>query len=320
MEVTLNEDVKKETAKYSEEIEELSKRLKIRPVKVKYILAKYGSIEEFCKRYLSKKLDNEDKWKLRDNLKDCIDISCLNSRGLDLLFGELIKIKSNEGDYINVPFYYGNKLVDQLNRLQFREVAILANRFSLTSEEKLSQEEIGVKFSISHSRIYSLIKGSIEKLKNAGVVKKVSSAANELEELRLILESKFAIYDNIFYPDKEFEREEAKIFFANEKVDENKKLKLFNPVERKAVNVEEKKLVSGETPSLWDISAGNETDKAIIVDSLLNYINILDERIKDAEEKLRNKKDKAYNISRLQRFRKNREQAKEILSSFDLAH
>lgn len=299
---------------YPTRVEELSKRLKIKPNKVEYILLKYGSLEEFCMRYLNKELDNEDKWKLGENLKECIDISCLNSKGLDLIFGEILRIKSNGKDYTGIPFYYGNKLVEQLNRLQFRETAMLANSFSLTNEPKLTQKEFGATFGVSHTRVYQLVKKSIDKLRDNGAAKKVSLPSNQVQEIREILEKNLSVYDNMFYPDKEFEREESKIFFEAGKVNEDEKIKLFNPQERKETNLEEKILSSKPITSLWNIGDGS---KVLVVESLLKYIKTLDERINDAEEQLSHKKDIAYNTSRLNRFRNSRDQAKEILSSVE---
>ena len=73
-------------------------------------------------------------------------------------------------------------------------------------------------------------------------------------------------------------------------------------------------MTSKPTTSLWNIGDGS---KVLVVESLLKYINTLDERIKTAEEELSHKKDVAYNTSRLDRFRKSKEQAKDILSSYE---
>ena len=74
----------------SSTIQELSRKYRIREQKIKYILNKYKTMEQFIKMFRKGVLDKEDKKILQENLNMCIDIHTGINEGYSRLLKEIM--------------------------------------------------------------------------------------------------------------------------------------------------------------------------------------------------------------------------------------
>lgn len=101
-----NNELQRKKSVYSEDMIEISEKYRIKKNVVKYILNKYGSMDEFIKQYRKHQLDDIDMDLAREHVRTYIDIDetdhDLNySRLLDDIYGKTSKITFYSSDAIN---------------------------------------------------------------------------------------------------------------------------------------------------------------------------------------------------------------------------
>ena len=176
---------------YSDEIEQLSLKYRIKPSTIKYILDKYGSMEEFINKYKDGKL-HEDFDFLRISFN--IDYEKMNE---DMLLNNLLsgsqKSKKVEGPII---FYSGKLLNEAINMLPDRTKEIIFGRYGLKNGEIKTLDTLAKEFNVGRQRIRQIEIQGLRALK-ANIKKFV---------INLDEETLNEIYNSnaIFYPDEEY--------------------------------------------------------------------------------------------------------------------
>lgn len=198
-----------------EEIESLSKQYRIDENKIIYILNKYGTMQEFLKRYIFEKtgefqkLDKEDTEVLGENLVSILDVSLQGKKDLDefassIMFEIASKYKFQNGI---MGLYNAEKFLEQMKlTLPERTVEIIFDRFGIRDGKKMTHDEIAQKYNISRSRAGQIEKRSIVTI--ARTRNKINlTPFPRLEELKEeeILEILNSIGNSIFVPDKKYE-------------------------------------------------------------------------------------------------------------------
>ena len=153
------------------EIEELSKKYRIREKDIDYILTKYGTLDNFYEMHKKGAIKGEkDKELEAIIIKDTIDVDQNSNRGYDDLWSAL------EMNYMGYNFYSSEelkRLIDE--KLTENEKYVLEKRFGLVDGTiPKNLENVGEELSKTRERIRQIEKHAIRKLKKPAITRKIA--------------------------------------------------------------------------------------------------------------------------------------------------
>ena len=153
------------------EIEELSKKYRIKEKDIDYILTKYGTLDNFYEMHKKGAIKGEkDKELEAIIIKDTIDVDQNSNRGYDDLWSAL------EMNYMGYNFYSSEelkRLIDE--KLTENEKYVLEKRFGLVDGTiPKNLENVGEELSKTRERIRQIEKHAIRKLKKPAITRKIA--------------------------------------------------------------------------------------------------------------------------------------------------
>ncbi len=117
---------------YPNQIEKLAKQYGMSEENINYIMAKYGTIDNFYKLYKNQELENEKDVILANSfIKNLVDIDCNFNVGYNNLYREIIRRTNNT--YNELVLYSSEGIKECIENLSENERTILEKRFCLTS-------------------------------------------------------------------------------------------------------------------------------------------------------------------------------------------
>lgn len=173
---------------YSDEIEQLALKYRIRPSKIKYILDKYGSMDKFITKYRDGKLKEDLNF-----FRRVFNIDYENANMDDLVYE--LYINATASKYSTV-FYSGKYLETVISTLEERMQQILIAIYGLDTNSKKTQTLLGQEFNISQQYV------GIQK--NRGLRKLRSNGHNFLFYLDEEALDEFYKSNAFFNPDEEY--------------------------------------------------------------------------------------------------------------------
>ena len=204
----------------SSTIQELSRKYRIREQKIKYILNKYKTMEQFIKMFRKGVLDKEDKKILQENLNMCIDIHTGINEGYSRLLKEIMPNQAKK----ELLIYDSDWMTFLIERLNSTDADIIKMAFGNYKNSNYTYSQIGVRFGISAEEARRTKEYGVKKLMSRFsaiqemlIMHNAVPTATEIKKNKTYTDeekSRIAqIYDEIFnsnlifLPDKEFELE-----------------------------------------------------------------------------------------------------------------
>ena len=184
---------------YSDEIEELSFKYRIKPQNIKYLIDKYGSIEEFVNKFKNGTLEEDDSF-----FKRAISIDDYGNKNEDKLAyaiagGGLVYAFLGKESKPSIVAYSGKGLNEMLETLTDLERRVLTDRYGLEDGTSKSLDEVGKEFNVTGERIRQVEGKGLRKLRKPMRSKKIFIDLDE--------EAMNEIYNSnaIFNPDDEYQ-------------------------------------------------------------------------------------------------------------------
>ena len=153
---------------YPTSTEILAKKYRIMPAKIDHIVSKYGSMERFLKAYSAGKLDDEDIFILKDNLRKNIPVNG-NNPGLNLLWNKIFEKDLGNNFYINkkqLHFFDQDELLKSLDLLEEKEKEFIIKKFGIETGKTSSLDDSKDTLNVSRSRVGQLLPILLRKLNN----------------------------------------------------------------------------------------------------------------------------------------------------------
>ncbi|MBO5143418.1 MAG: DEAD/DEAH box helicase family protein [Clostridia bacterium] len=203
----------------------LSKKYRINEKKIKYIIYRYGSVENFIEAYFKITFDRLDEKVLGGNIRTRFNIRDLNgSRGLDDLFDKVVnhdrhfifvKHLPKMGNNAEWFFYDGDKLLSYIDNLSEKDKEITKLMYGIEKDRAYTYKEIAERYEVSRSRIYNIETVVINKFAKQRRDFTIVQFINMLERPHFgeakekVRKLKEMIFKSniIFYPDEEFANE-----------------------------------------------------------------------------------------------------------------
>ena len=147
---------------YPTKIEELAEKYNVDEKDMYYILAKYGTLDNFYAMYKEEKIEDERDIELGGKIiKDVLDMDGNPNKGYDRLW-ESINDKSKD-----LRFYSSEGLKNVIEGLTVREKKVINRRFGLIDEKMPKDlESIGKEMDSSKERIRQIEAKALRKLKH----------------------------------------------------------------------------------------------------------------------------------------------------------
>lgn len=200
---------------YPTSTETLAKKYRIMPAKIDHIVSKYGSMKDFLEAYSTGKLDNEDIFVLKDNLRKNIPVNG-NNPGLNLLWNKIFEKDLGNNFYINkkqLHFFDQDELLKALDLLEEKEKQFIIKKFGIETGKTSSLDDSKDILNVSWSRVGQLLPILLRKLNN--ICSANPAIFNTLLETHDLTDEETKQMDNIaaklfssnciFIPDKKYD-------------------------------------------------------------------------------------------------------------------
>ena len=232
---------------YSDEIEELSVKYRLKPQNIKYLIDKYGSMEEFVNKFKDGTLEEDYSF-----LKRAISIDNYGNKNEDKLAyaiagdGLAYAFLGKESES-SIIAYSGKGLNEMLETLTDLERRILTDRYGLEDGTSKSLDEVGKERNVTKERIRQVEVKGLRKLRNRMRSKKIFIDLDE--------EAMDEIYNSnaIFTPDEEYKDIPCNLDFEGVKHGLEKRAKERKKIENRKKQEEWAKLSEKEKQGFIDI-------------------------------------------------------------------
>ena len=226
----------------------LAKKYRINEEKIKYIIYRYGSVENFIEDYFKVTFDRLDEKILGENIRTRFNIKDLNgSRALDDLYDRVINFYSTFMFVKHLPkmgnnaewfFYDGDKLLSYLDTLDEKDKEIIRLRYGIEKDRTYTAKEIAEKIGSSQSKIAHRESEITMKLakqrRDFTIVQFINMLERphfgEAKEKVRKLKEMIVKSNIIFYPDEEFSNEPVTCIDIDELRYLFEEIKMLDPI------------------------------------------------------------------------------------------